>query len=150
MQAQATMPPPQMLEIKDACERLAIDYCFFADNRRFDEFAALFAANGEMTLAGKIYCGSEAIRAAIDEPKENDFTVHIVANHRIDVLSATEAEGTVYVTGFTGQLRDGNAAGLDQVTTALVGIYYDSYRKTERGWRFAYRRFKPFIAILQT
>ncbi len=76
--------------------------------------------------------------------------MHAITNHRIDVLSDNEAEGTAYIILFTGERKDGGAAAAAQITPAMVGTYQDAYRRTAAGWKFARRAFKPLIAPAQS
>jgi hypothetical protein len=137
----------QRLEIREACERLALDYSFLADAGRMDEWSQLFADDGELRLFGQTHTGPAAIRAAVGAGRgPAALTVHAISNHRIDVLSDSEAEGSVYITLFTGERKDGGAAVAAQIAPAMIGTYHDAYKRTAAGWRFARRAFKPLIA----
>ena len=50
----------ERLEIREACERLALDYSFLADGQRMDEFSELFAEDGELVLFGQTHRGPPA------------------------------------------------------------------------------------------
>jgi hypothetical protein len=137
----------ERLEIREACERLALDYSFFADSGRMDEWSQLFAEDGELRLFGQTHTGPAAIRAAVGDGRGPEaLTVHTITNHRIDVLSETEAEGTVHIILFTGERKNGGPATVAQIGPAMVGTYLDAYRKTAGGWKFARRAFRPLIA----
>ena len=92
----------QRLEIREACERLALDYSFFADAKRMEEWSELFAEDGELVLFGQTYRGPAAIRAAVGAGRgPAAFSVHAITNHRIDVLS--EDWGWESVPGWNGK-----------------------------------------------
>jgi SnoaL-like domain len=140
----------QRLEIREACERLALDYSFFADTGRMDEWSQLFADDGELRLFGQTHTGPEAIRAAVGAGRgAAALSVHAITNQRIDILSESEAEATVYIIVFAGERKDGGPAAVAQIAPAMVGTYHDSYRRTAAGWKFARRAFQPLIVPAQ-
>jgi hypothetical protein len=139
----ATLSPAQQAEIKGACERVALDYCFYSDNARTGDLAALFAEDGEFHLFGQVHVGPAGVAMGLGGRPETVVTVHAVSNHRIDVVSESEATSTAYVTVWVG---DKSAPPPAAISPFLVGIYHDTYRKTAAGWRFARRVFEPLIA----
>jgi hypothetical protein len=139
----ATLSFTQQAEIKGACERVALDYCFYSDNARITDLAALFAEDGEFHLFGQVHVGPSGVAEGLGGRPDSVITVHAVSNHRIDVVSETEATSTAYVTVWLG---DKSAPPPEAISPFLVGIYNDIYRKTAVGWRFARRVFEPLIA----
>ena len=73
---------------------------------------------------------------------------HSHSNIRIDVVSPTEARGSVGVTLFAAPRKDGVAV-MTEITPAVVGHYNDVYRKTSQGWRIAKRDFTMLIRRAQ-
>jgi hypothetical protein len=144
------MPAPailERLEIREACERLALDYSFFADSGRMDEWSQLFAEDGELRLFGQTHTGPGAIRAAVGAGRgPTALSVHAITYHRIDVVSDSEAQGTVHIMLFAGERKDGGPATVAQISPAMVGTYLDTYKRTDAGWKFARRAFQPLIA----
>jgi len=130
------LPAAEALAVVSACERLNLDYSHHADSGRMDEWAQLFAEDGELIFFGQTHSGRVAIKAA----GGTDVTLHVITNIRIEPLSADEAQGTAYVTTYVNP-ADGAAGG---VTPVAVGTYDDRYRRTPEGWRFARRTFEPF------
>lgn len=128
-------------DIAEACERLSLDYAHFADSGRMDDWADLFADDGELHLFGRVQKGRQAIRDAVTGGGET-ATLHCVSNVRIDVVSKDEASGTAYVAAF---VKAKDAATSSVVVPAAVGVYRDRYRRTANGWRFAQRAFEPFL-----
>ncbi len=140
------LSPTQRLEIREACERLALDYSFFADGQRMDEWSDLFAEDGELVLFGQTYRGPAAIRAAVGAGRgAAALSVHAITNQRIDIASADAAEGTVYILAFSGERKDSGPAAVAQIAPSAVGIYHDAYKRTPAGWKFARRAFEPAI-----
>jgi len=150
MTVATALSPLQRLEVREACERLALDYSFFADAGRMDEWSRLFAEDGEMHLFGQVHVGPAAIRAAVGAGRPPEaFSVHAITNHRIDVVSEDAAEGTAYIIVFTGERKPGAPASVAQITPLMVGTYHDAYKRTPAGWKFARRAFEPLIATAQ-
>lgn len=147
MSVATALSPLQRLEIREAVERLALDYSFFADSARMDEWSQLFAEDGEMHLFGQVHKGRAAIRGAVGAGSASTaLSVHSITNHRIDILSEDEAEGTAYIIVYTGERKAGGPAQVAQIAPLMVGIYHDKYKRTGQGWKFAKRAFEPLIA----
>lgn len=141
----------QRLEVREACERLALDYSFFADAKRMEEWSELFAEDGELVLFGQTYRGPAAIRAAAGAGRgPAAFSVHAITNHRIDVLSEDAAEASVYIIAYGGERKDGGPPAHAKIAPMMVGTYHDAYRRTPAGWRFARRAFEPLITTAQS
>lgn len=135
----------ERIEIEHLCARLSVDYSFFADAGRMDEWAQLFTEDAEMVVMGKASSGRGAIRASVGAGGPSPMvSFHSISNIRVDPVSATEAQGTVPVTVYMAR-KDGEVATVDAITPAIVGTYFDTYRKTPEGWRFARREFRPSI-----
>jgi hypothetical protein len=146
MTVAAALSPLQRLEIREACERLALDYAHFADNGQMDAWSRLFAEDGELHLFGQVHVGPAAIRAAVGDGRPPEaFSLHVTTNHRIDITGEDAAEGTAYIIAFTGERTPGAPASVAQIAPAAVGVYRDAYRRTPAGWRFARRAFEPII-----
>lgn len=144
------LSPLQRLEIREACERLALDYSFFADGQRMDEWSELFAEDGELVLFGQTYRGPAAIRAAVGAGRgASALSVHAITNQRLDIVSEDAAEGTVYILAFAGERKGGGPAAVGQIAPSAVGIYHDAYKRTPAGWKFARRAFEPLIVTAQ-
>ncbi|WP_293676898.1 nuclear transport factor 2 family protein [uncultured Phenylobacterium sp.] len=137
------LSPAVRRDIADACERLVLDYAHFADHGQMEDWAKLFAEDGELHLFGQVHKGRKAIQGAIGggaAPSSTPGSMHVTTNFRLDVASETEASATAYVAAYVK--APGAAAG--SVTPVAVGIYRDRYRRTAEGWRFAQRAFEPF------
>jgi hypothetical protein len=139
------LSPLERLEVREACERLALDYSFHADRSEWEQFSQLFAEDGEMHLFGQVFKGPAAIRGAVGANPATGLSVHAISNHRIDVLGEDEAKGTVYVTVYAGERKPGQPASVEKITPMIVGTYHDLYRRTGDGWKFAQRGFEPLV-----
>lgn len=137
------LSPAQEAEVRAGCQRVALDYSFYADNARPDDLGKLFLDDAEFHLFGQVHVGPAAVARAMGANVGGSIvTVHAVSNHRIDVVSETEANSTAYVTVF---VADKSAPAPAAITPFIVGAYHDSYRKTADGWRFAKRAFEPIV-----
>ncbi len=137
----------ERLEIREACERLALDYSHLADTGQLDAFSRLFADDGELVIFGQTFTGPTAILKAVSTGRNPAaMSVHAITNVRIDVTRADAAEGTIYILAFTGEKKHGGPVSVPRIAPAMVGIYHDAYKRTPGGWKFARRAFEPLIA----
>src|SRR5215472_14029122 len=139
----------EKIAIEHACSRLALDYSHYADSNQLEAWANLFAEDAEMTLFGQTHKGRAAILGSLNGGNRGQVaTFHSNSNIRIDVVSPTEARGTVGVTLFAAPKKDG-VAQVKEITPAVVGHYIDEYRKTAEGWRIAKRGFNMLFSRAQ-
>ena len=130
----------ERLKIEHACTRLANDYSHFADARRMDAWAELFADDAELVVMGATQRGRAAIRKSVGDGSAGTATLHSNSNIRIDVVSSSEAHGEVCATVFAVPVKDGKAQARDLAPT-IIGKYLDVYRRASEGWRFGRREF---------
>lgn len=124
------MPEDERRAIEADCARLIALYANLNDAARWEELAALYAADGLMTrptAPDAPIVGRAAILAAF-QSRPPRTTRHVCSNVVIDVESAAEARGTSAMLLFTG------------APTPLVGSFHDRFVRTAEGWRFAERR----------
>lgn len=140
-----TLSQDERARILAACERLSLDYSYYADTGRMDIWSELFAEDAELVVGGVTQSGRAAILKSVSGPRGEIQSIHAISNVRIDVVSATEATGSVYITAYMAPKTNG-AATMATIAPAVVGIYEDAYRKTADGWRFARRAFRPLIS----
>jgi hypothetical protein len=141
------LSPIERLEVREACERLALDYSFHADRNEWDPWSQLFADDGEMHLFGQVFKGPVAIKGAVSGNPATGVTVHAITNHRIDVVDENEAKGAAHVIVYAGERKPGQPAAVDKITPMIVGTYHDTYRRTAGGWKFAQRSFEPLVTV---
>jgi len=141
----AALSHDERSQILAACERLSLDYSYYADTGRMDVWSQLFAEDAELVVGGVTQSGRAAILKSVSGPRGEIQSIHAISNVRIDVVSAAEATGSVYITAYMAPKANG-AATMATITPMVVGIYEDAYRKTADGWRFARRAFRPLIS----
>jgi hypothetical protein len=125
------MLPDASRAIEWECARLINLYAQLNDAARWEELAALYAADGSMTrptAPDAPIIGRDAILAAF-QSRPARTTRHICSNIVIDVETATAARGSSAMLLFTAA----NAP-------PLVGGFEDRFVLTGDGWRFAERR----------
>jgi hypothetical protein len=140
-----TLSQDERATILAACERLSLDYSYYADTGQMEVWSQLFAEDAELVVAGVAQSGRAAILKSVSGPRGEIQSIHAISNVRIDVVSPTEAAGSVYITAYMAPKTNG-AATMATIAPAVVGIYEDAYRKTAEGWRFARRAFRPLIS----
>jgi len=122
---------------RDAIRDLAARYAHAADRGRFDDVAALFAADGLLEMPdGRRLAGRDAIRVFLVETANTmriaatsgSFIRHHVSSHQITLDADDRASGYAYFFVVTDRGPD------------HWGRYADRYVRTADGWRFAERR----------
>lgn len=141
----AALSHDERSQILAACERLSLDYSYYADTGRMDVWSELFAEDAELVVGDVAQCGRAAILKSVSGPRGEIQPIHAISNVRIDVVSATKAAGLVYITAYMAPKTKGSAT-MATIAPVVVGVYEDAYRKTADGWRFARRAFSPLIS----
>ncbi len=118
--------PDDLVALNDLVHR----YGAYADDRRLDDLASLFADNGVLVTLAGTFEGRDAIRAHLAMLDSVELTLHLVAGETFDVLDETHATGRVVT---EAHHVDG---GTDHVWHV---VYRDGYRKLEGRWFFARR-----------
>jgi 3-phenylpropionate/cinnamic acid dioxygenase small subunit len=120
------------------CARLAVAYAVTVDTGRYDEFAALFADDGELAVTRGTFKGPAAIKAAMEGRDPAVITRHVMTNVLVTVESPSAASGTAYLTLYKGAPPAGKKV-VAGAAAQSVGQYHDRYVKTAHGWRIARR-----------
>lgn len=84
--------------------------------------------------------GREAIREGMSRREANVARIsrHVCCNFLLDISDVDHAEGTVYLTLYRHEGKEGRAVSpLDG--PAMVGEYRDRFVRTKDGWRIAHR-----------
>jgi len=120
-----------MLEDKDAIRELLHRYCFYMDEGRFIELAALFADDGEWIAPYRTAKGQADIAAWLQQsvppqPKR----MHYVMNSIIDVAGTRATAQSNYLV-----MIEGSGGPIPSV----CGTYADELVKQSDGWRFQRR-----------
>lgn len=132
-----------MSEAKEAILRLMNEYCYRIDACDKQGFAQLFE-HGTFVLQGDPG-GGETGTAAMLKMLENvieydgkTHAKHVMSNVQIDVDPSGEtASAQCYITVFQAVPPD------FPLQAIFIGHYYDSFEKTESGWRFTRREISP-------
>ena len=126
--------------IERDCERLVTEYCHFVDHDQAERIAELFAEDGVWKSVDGALEGQEAIRKAMAERQANAARMsrHVCNNFLIDIVDEDHAEGTVYLTLYRHDGKEGRRVSPLE-GPMMVGEYRDRFVRTSAGWRFAHR-----------
>jgi hypothetical protein len=125
----------QRVEDTLAIQQLPIRYAMAVDSRDVDGWTALFVPD---VRVGRNASGRTALRDAI-APQLREFyrSIHQIVGHRIDLVDADHATGSVYC-------RAEHEVGARWVVMAIR--YDDDYQKVDGRWLFAGRKEKHWYA----
>ena len=129
-------------DIERECVNLMYQYCYYVDHDEAAEIANLFAEDGEWHSPniGVSMVGLDQIRAGFQRRQDNKgrMSRHICTNAMVNVVSETEATGTVYLILY---YFDGDPDREYSPPDCLqkIGEYQDQFVKTDDGWRFKRR-----------
>ncbi len=129
----------ETMAIEWACQKLSAEYVRHADFQDFEAFADLFTSDGVLALFGEERIGRDGIIAPFLK-RPQMVTRHLCSDHCINVIDADHAEGTVYLTLYRvvgNHTEDDGPIPYQQPT--LIGHYADTYKRTDKGWKFATR-----------
>ena len=130
----------ERLLIERECERLVTAYCHYVDHDQAERIAELFCDDGVWKSVEVTLDGREQIRKAMAERQANvgRMSRHVCNNFLIDVIDEEHAEGTVYLTLYRHDGKEGRRLSPLGVP-AMVGEYKDRFLRTPQGWRIAHR-----------
>ena len=139
------MNDDQRAAIEHACTRLSYEYARAIDFRDYDNFAELFATDGELEV-GRTLSGRTAIQESLHGRPDELRSRHVITNVLIDVESASSARGTSYLSLY----RHLGPESLDRVPIAFdapaaIGHYEDRFICEGGIWLF--KRRKLFLAF---
>lgn len=137
-----TLPAEQRRAIEWECARLINLYANLNDAGRWEEVAALYAADGLMTrptAPDAPIVGREALLASfLARPPR--ASRHVVGNIVVEVESETSASAYSVILLFTGAAGEDGGLPVKDEGGPLVGDYRDRFVLTGDGWRFSERR----------
>lgn len=121
----------QLVEDQLEIAQLRARYCHLLDERRWDEFVALFTADGVFEGLEAV-SGHQALRAFFGErvPKLAEDFWHFCTNGTVEI------DGDVA----TGRISMEYLSVTDGVSFVSAGHYDDVMRRVDGRWRFAARR----------
>lgn len=125
----------QRLVARDAIRELALRYALAVDGKDLDSLVRLFAADVEN---GRFGVGREGVRRFYDQAlRKFHCSVHLVANHVIDLDDGDRAHGVVYCLAQHHVLEPEH--WFDE---ALA--YWDTYERIDGIWYFRRRRLRSW------
>jgi ketosteroid isomerase-like protein len=131
-------------EIGDRIEirRLVDEYAIGVDTRDAERFAALFAADGTLSVVepgedepSLVYTGHEELRTVIELVAAFSVTYHVMTNHVVDIDGDTATASTY---GLTHHLSESEERGL--FDTLMLLRYDDELVRVDGSWVFKARR----------
>lgn len=124
----------QRLEDLEAIRQVFVDYGFYLDHGRFDDYASLFADDGEILMGpmGRAK-GPDAIKAMMAKTLEGrvGMSFHIITNPIIELDGDTATSDVTWVVANRG--ADGKPV------VGMYGRHKDTLVRTDKGWKFRRR-----------
>lgn len=125
--------------IEHECMKLAIAYCYHADDYNHDAMVQLFAPDTLWESAKGPLRGHAEIKKYLESKARTSVGMHHLCNTVIDVIDENHATGVSFFTFYTGPLPEGASPSPFAGPTS-AGRYHDRFVKTADGWRFDSRR----------
>ncbi len=123
-------------------ERLVTEAAWRVDEGKSDTLHELFVDDGELVMGKTILRGRQAIREwgrQLEEARTYKCIRHVAGNMRFSVVNDTTAEGVTILTVYMDDERS-------SAVPWVVGEDHDRFVRTDRGWRFASRRWSQLFA----
>jgi len=131
------------LSIQRACTWLVSQYAYLNDERRFEELAALFTEDAVLyrpSTPEQAIKGRHAILEAFRKRPADTMTFHVCSDILIEVQSEHAAQGRSRIVMLSTVRHLDGTASQSEARVPLPGVFRDSFRLTETGWKFAERR----------
>ena len=131
------------LSIQRACTYLVSQYAYLNDERRFEELAELFTEDAVLyrpSAPDPAIQGRPAILETFRKRPADAMTFHFCSDIIIDVQSRHAAQGRSRILLLSTVRQPDGTASQAETTVPVPGIFRDSFRLTEKGWKFAERR----------
>lgn len=127
------------------CTQTLIKFYWCLDEKRYDELAGLFTANGVWVRRKQELVGPAAIVAAMSE-REGWRTAHVVSNISIQVVDEQTAETSQYVTLYRheGSPEEKGPAPLSAPRAILH--HRDKLVRVGGEWKFARKTSRPVMS----
>jgi len=128
------------LQIERECQRLVTAYCHYVDHGEAERVAELFSEDGVWSSPEVTMDGREQVRKGFAQRQANvaRMSRHVCNNQLVDVIDENHAEGTVYLTLYRHDGKEGRRLSPLE-GPAMVGEYRDRFVRTPDGWRIARR-----------
>lgn len=129
--------------IERACTRLIAQYAYLNDQRRFEELAALFTPDALLfrpSAPDKAIAGHDAILEAFRKRPSDVMTFHLCTDVIVTVENETSAhaQSRILLLSTKRPAQEGAAPG--PAEAPVPGVFYDTFKLTASGWKFAARR----------
>jgi hypothetical protein len=133
----------ERVAIEQACMKLMVGYCVYADHDRADDFAALFTDDGIWIQgSGDEVRGRDALRNYILKRPGRTLTRHLITNLLVNVADSDHATGTAYALVFRDRDYHGSGHAPMRAPGSVVE-YEDEFVRTSSGWKIRRRRTIP-------
>ncbi len=133
------MTEQERMAIEHACSRLVVE--FYVRNDDFDNAAIINQFTDDAVwdhiAAGRL-SGKKAITDYLNSKNTSAVITHGATNILIDVIDKDHAKGKCYWTFYAG--APGVPAPVELKGVMAVGAYDDEFVRTDKGWKFKYRR----------
>ena len=139
------MTEQETMQIEWVCEKLVRQFVNYSDKYEYAKMCALFTHDAifvRPSAPDQEIKGRDVILEAFKK-RPQMIIMHMISNHVVEVLSATEATGYSYIS-FQGATNVDDPLPLTAGQT-LFGEFVDRYVRTEAGWRIAERRGKLLL-----
>ena len=137
------------LSIERACTRLVSQYAYLNDERRFEELAELFTEDAVLyrpSAPDQAIQGRRAILEAFRKRPADAMTFHVCTDILIDVQDGHAVQGRSRILLLSTVRQQDGTASPAEGKVPVPGVFRDSFRLTEKGWKFAERRGSFWIA----
>lgn len=129
--------------IERACARLISEYAYLNDQRRYEELAALFTPDALLfrpSAPDLAIIGTDAILAAFRKRPLELMTFHVCTDIIVSVDDAESARGQSRILLLSAKRPAEDGSRPAAAETPVPGVFYDRFRLTASGWKFAERR----------
>jgi hypothetical protein len=135
------MTPQERMVAEHECEKLQKLYGIYADQLEDERFADLFTEDGSIQVPEQpAYSGRAALRGGIQQMRALGLVYrHVMTNNVVNVIDENRAEGLSYLMAFNSAAAPDAGGGRPMEAPTTLGEYKDTFRRTEKGWRFQSR-----------
>lgn len=129
------MDRDQARAIEWDCTQLLVKFYNLLDQKRYEEMAALFTADGVWVRLGKQLVGPAGILHEMNE-REDWLTTHLVSNIEINVIDENRAETMQYVVQYRAENYDPASGPAPVVPPMGVLRHRDQLVRDGEAWKF--------------
>jgi hypothetical protein len=129
--------------MRQACADLITRYAYLNDERRFEELVDLFTDDGVLyrpSAPDQAIAGRSALLAAFGKRPADAMTFHVTSDVLIELAGADRAHGRSRILLLTGTRPQDGSAPAGDAKAPIPGVFRDTFRRTDQGWKFAERR----------